>query len=111
MGGSRREQVAYRLMMAAPDEMGYNSGIPKLEGKGPGSSYRFAISLRRNMDGEVRVYGERFIMVDTTGPISDGKRVFESEQAAADYIRLRFKEFKAAEALDVPTKPAPARMS
>ena len=72
-----------------------------------GRYYSVAFSLRRTLDGEVRVYSPKFIQVLMTGPsawVGNGSDVFESEQAAIDFLRLALVEHKHEEATAVPRK-------
>jgi len=71
--------------------------------------YRYVLfSLPRNLDGEVRIYGPRFILVRYQTrygslPHRDN-RVFTSAQNAIQFLQKAFVEFKFDEALAIPTK-------
>jgi hypothetical protein len=74
-----------------------------------GRYYGIGISQCRNLDGEIRVYGPRFIQVAFECryhnlPQRDS-RVFTSEADAIEFLRLAFVEYSD-DAMDVPVKPA-----
>jgi hypothetical protein len=61
-----------------------------------------------SLDGEVRVYGPKFIQVlyqtrDHTLPREDAP-VFTSEEHALEFLRLAFVEHDGESALEIPTK-------
>jgi hypothetical protein len=69
--------------------------------------YRYVIFAKpRVLDGEVRVYNPKFIMVAWQTAFRDlphkDKRVFGSLKDAMDFIRLAFVELKFDDAMDVP---------
>ncbi len=71
--------------------------------------YRYIlISKPRVLDGEIRVYGPKFIYVSyqtayRSLPAKD-RRIFTSADDALNFLNLAFVEFKFEEALEVPTK-------
>lgn len=72
-----------------------------------GRYYAVAFSLRRTLDGEVRVYSPRFIQVLMRGPaalVGSGSDVFESETTVIDFLRLAFVEHRHDEAKMVPRR-------
>ena len=64
----------------------------------------------RDLDGSIKVYGPRFILVQYQTRIGDLPRkdsaVFESVEDTLEFLRLAFVEYKADEAMDVPRKPS-----
>lgn len=71
--------------------------------------YGILFAIPRYTDGLVRVYGPKWILVESVGPISDGKLIFESEQHAIDYLRAKFVEHDQDKADAIPTKPMEVR--
>lgn len=69
-----------------------------------GRYYGILFAKPRTLDGLVRVYGPKFIMVESQGPLGLGRSIFESEEAAVDFIRLAFVELDREEAWKVPTR-------
>ena len=71
--------------------------------------YRYVLfSLPRNLDGEVRIYGPKFILVRYQTrygslPHQDN-RVFTSVQDAIQFLQLAFVDFDFDKALAIPTK-------
>jgi hypothetical protein len=71
--------------------------------------YRYVlISKPRVLDGEIRVYGSKFIYVSyqtayRSLPAKD-RRIFTSCDDALNFLQLAFVEYKFDEALEVPTK-------
>ena len=71
--------------------------------------YRYVlISKPRVLDGEVRVYGPKFIYVSYKTAYRDlphtDRRVFGSVDDALNFLKLAFLDFKFDEAMEVPTK-------
>jgi hypothetical protein len=68
--------------------------------------YAIPMSRPRLLDGEVRVYGPKFILVLMRGALALGgeERVYASEAAAMAFLRLLLVEHKTDEALAIPTK-------
>lgn len=97
-----RHAIALRLTEFAPAEV-FGGDVTREE---HGKYYGFGMSLRRTMDGEVRVYSSAYIMVRSVGGGGDGDHVFGSEQDAAAYLKARFKDFDMQAAAKVPRKPA-----
>lgn len=71
-----------------------------------GRPYNILFSVPRLLDGLVRVYGPKFILVQMEGPLARGASdmVFESEQNALDFLRLAFVEHKQEAAYAIPVK-------
>ena len=71
--------------------------------------YRYVlISKPRVLDGEIRIYGPKFIYVSYQAayrslPAHD-RRVFASVDDALKFLQLAFVDYKFDEALEVPTK-------
>lgn len=71
--------------------------------------YRYVLfSLPRNLDGEIRIYGPKFILVRYQTrygslPHRDN-RVFTSVQDAIQFLQKAFIDFDFEEALAIPTK-------
>lgn len=68
--------------------------------------YGVLMSIPRVLDGEIRVYGPKFIQVRLQGPMASigSDFVYESEQNALDFLRLYLVEHNRDAALAVPTK-------
>lgn len=71
-----------------------------------GRPYSILFSVPRLLDGLVRVYGPKFILVQMQGPLVHGATdmVFESEQNALDFLRLAFVEHNQEAAYAIPVK-------
>ena len=69
-----------------------------------GRYYGVLFARPRTLDGLVRVYGPKFIMVETSGPLGLGRSIFESEEAAVDFIRLAFVELDREKAWNIPAR-------
>ena len=67
--------------------------------------YSVAFSMPRTLDGVVKLYGLRFILIDTQGPAGYSPKVFESVDHAIDFLKAAFVEFDRDAAETVPTKP------
>jgi hypothetical protein len=68
--------------------------------------YDFAFSYPAVLDGYVRIYSEKFILIEARGklaPSYDFKQVYDSEANAAQVLTL-IAEAKPDEALDVPIR-------
>jgi hypothetical protein len=80
-------------------------GIVRTEGS---KFHGLTFCKARNLDGSVRVYGPKFILVEYRtryGDLPNHERVvFESVENAMDFIRLAFVEYKFDEAMDVPRR-------
>jgi hypothetical protein len=79
-----------------------------------GRYYEIGFSLRRTLDGSVRVYGPKFIQVAYGGSYGRDSKVFDSEANAVEFLRLAFVKFDMAAADDVPVKgekPPPKKPS
>ena len=74
--------------------------------------YAIPMSRPRLLDGEVRVYSGRFILIVMYGPLALGgeQRVYASEKDAMNFLRLLLVEHKTDEALAVPTKAPKAKV-
>ena len=71
-------------------------------GYGAGKKYRSILFDRpRTLDGSVRVYSPKFILVRSAGPLGDGQHAFESVENTLAYMKARFVDFdnKAADAV------------
>lgn len=77
-------------------------------GYGPGKKYRYILfDLPRTLDGEVRIFGPKFIQVLSVGPHGDGEgnaQVFESVENCLAFIKARWVDFDRAAADAVPRK-------
>ena len=72
-----------------------------------GNYYGILFAIPRYLDGFVRVYGPRWILVETQGPMAHyGNRVFESEANAIAFIKAAFVDHNEAAADAVPMKLA-----
>lgn len=71
--------------------------------------YRYVlISIPRNLDGEIRIYGPKFILLRYTTrygslPHNDN-RVFTSKENLIKFLQSAFVDFNFSEALEIPTK-------
>lgn len=78
-------------------------------GYGPGKKYRYVLFDKpATLDGEVRVYGPKFIQVLSAGPLGDGEgndQVFESVENTIEYIKARWVDLDSEAAAAVPRKP------
>lgn len=104
---SERQQIAHRIAQFLLDH-----NLCEVFGGDVvhhGRYYSVTFSIRRTLDGEVRVYSPNFIQILLRGPaawvIGGGSGVYESEKAAIDFLRLGYVEHKHAEAQAIPTKP------
>jgi hypothetical protein len=70
------------------------------------NSYSILFAKPATLDGLVRIWGPKFILIECQGRASHGnwQGVYESEQAAMDFLRLAFAECKWMEATEVPTR-------
>ena len=107
---SERQLIAERIaeFLRTNDVCSPFGGDVSLYRGGKVPCYVTAFSQPRVLDGTVSVYSPNFIQVRfNTGyralPAGDS-RIFASEQAATDFLRLAFVERKFDAALAVPTK-------
>jgi hypothetical protein len=73
-----------------------------------GKYYSVLFCMPRDLDGEVRVYGPKFIQIRYTTRFGSlphvDNRVFETEQKAINFLDLAFVKFDFNSALSVPIK-------
>ena|SRR5215831_19321909 len=71
------------------------------------NSYSVLFSKPRMLDGVVRIWGPKFILIECQGPASHGNwsGVYQSEKDALDFLRLAFAEHRWDAAMEIPTKP------
>jgi len=71
-----------------------------------GRYYGVGLSILRYLDGEVRIYGPRFIQVLLRGPLVHGEHraVYTSEDDAIDFLRLLLVEHDEDAAYAIKTK-------
>jgi hypothetical protein len=69
-----------------------------------GKAYSILFAKPRMLDGLVRVWSPKFILIQCQGPSAHGNwsAVYESEQDAMRFLRLAFAEHKWMEAMEVP---------
>jgi len=60
--------------------------------------YSIGFSIARYVDGEVRVYGPKFILIKSVGPLSSGDKILTSEENAINYLKFQFVEANETEA-------------
>jgi hypothetical protein len=102
---SERTEVAERIMQFARD-----NDIDFFGGEVSQSSdkryYGFLIGKPRTLDGFVRVYSPKYILIQLQGPLAHGgyDAVYQSEADAIEFLRLLCVEYDAEAAWAVPTK-------
>lgn len=71
-----------------------------------GRYYSVLMSIPRSLDGEVRIYGPKFIHVRLVGPLSHigSDFVFESEANALAFLKAWLVDFDSEAALAIPVK-------
>jgi hypothetical protein len=71
-----------------------------------GNAYSILFAKPAILDGLVRIWGPKFIVIQCQGKLSHGnwQGCYESEKDAMDFLRLAFVEYKWAEATEVPTR-------
>ena len=67
-------------------------------------SYNVGMSICRILDGHVKVFGPKFILVTSVGPAGDGMRVYMSEADAMAYLEARWVLWDQEKANKVPFK-------
>ena len=69
--------------------------------------YSILCSLPRTLDGFIRVYSPKFILIQLQGPLADGEHsaVYESEQDAISFLHALLIDFDRDAAYAIPTKP------
>ena len=102
---SERQQIAQRIadfIIANELANPFGGDVDQTTGKGRPYSVLMSILL----DGQVLVYGPKFILITMQGRLARYGTgfVYESEQHALDFLRLMLVEHKADEALAIPTK-------
>ena len=85
------------------------AGVYSGSGLSEDKRYRYILLSRpRVLDGEVRVYGEKFLLVRFTTKYNslprNDNRVFTSKEDMINFLQLAFVDYKFAEALAIPTK-------
>ena len=71
-----------------------------------GRYYGVLFAVPRLLDGNVRVYSDKFILVEGQGPLARyGNRVFDSEENALAFIHAAYVELDSDKAESVPVKP------
>ncbi len=70
--------------------------------------YAVLLSRPRILDGLIRVYSPKFILIQLQGPLAQGsyQAVYTSEEDAINFLRLFCVECDQDEALAIPTKQA-----
>jgi hypothetical protein len=71
-----------------------------------GKAYSILFAKPRTLDGLVRVWGPKFILIECQGPAAHGnwRGCYESEEDAMKFLRLAFQEHKWTEAMEVPIR-------
>lgn len=105
---SERQQIAQRFAVFIVENHLANPFGGDVSQSSDKKYYGVLFSRPRLLDGFVRVYSPKFILVEMTGPAArlGSSRVFESEKDATDFLRLAFVEYDMDAAAKVPTKPA-----
>jgi hypothetical protein len=76
-------------------------------GYGEGKKYRSILFDRPALlDGSIRVYNPKFILIDSGGPLGLGREAFDDVDNALAYLRAAFVERDLDAADKVPRKPA-----
>lgn len=103
---SARSQVSQAILdfVAENDLCQVNGGY---NGYGPKKKYRFVLFDKTSqLDGEVRVYGPKFIQVLSAGPLGNSEpQTFESVGDCIDYIKARWVDCDEEAAAAVPRMP------
>jgi hypothetical protein len=101
---SPRRQLAQRIATFIIAHHLANPFGGEVEQSSDRRSYGILLSIPRLLDGEVRVYSPRFILIRFEGPLGNGDWVFESEQNALDFLRLYLVEHNQEAARNISTK-------
>lgn len=105
---SARSQASQQILDFLADN-GLCNVLGGENGYGPGKKYRFILFDKpATLDGEVRVYGPKFIQILSVGPLGDGEgnlQVFESVEHALAYMKARWVDFDHKAADKIPRKP------
>ena len=106
---SERQQIAQRIAQFILDnDLANPFGGDVDQTTGKGRPYSVLMSVPRYLDGQVLVYGPKFILINMDGPLARHGTgfVYESEQHALDFLRLMLVEHDSEKALAIPTKAA-----
>jgi hypothetical protein len=104
---SKREELMKEVLSFV--ERNYLASVYGGCGLSEDKKYRYIlISKPRVLDGEIRIYGEKFLLLKYTArygslPRND-RRVFTSAEDLLKYLQLAFVDYKFQEALAIPTK-------
>ena len=104
---SAREELMKEVLSFV--ERNYLASVYSGYGLSKDKKYRYIlISRPRVLDGEIRIYGEKFLLLKyITGyrslPHNDN-RVFTSTEDLIKFLQLAFVDYKFDEALAIPTK-------
>lgn len=111
---SERSELAHRLAKIVNDHGMNNPFGGDVAQSGDKRYYDFLFSYPATLDGYVRVYGPRFILIQARGKLAPGggdwSEAYDSEENAARVLTL-IAEYKPGEAAEVPTKPRKERVA
>ena len=105
---SERSEIAGRLAQFICDNNLANPFGGDVEQSQDKRYYGVLFSVPRLLDGFLRVYSPKYILIQCQGPLCQNDAVYLSEADALQFMKLAFVDHDLEAAYNIPTKPPKA---